>query len=363
MSLSVRHLDVTLQGTPVLRDVSFDVPDGALVSLLGASGAGKSTTLKVIAGILAPDSGEVTIDGHAVTAVPAHRRGTAVVFQDIRLFPHMTIEENVAYPLKVQGVRRAERIARAREFLAFMHLDGLGGRRTDEVSGGQQQRAALARAIASQPRVLLLDEPFSGLDESLRDEMRDALMDVHRTLGITTLLVTHDATEALMLSDSIVYLVDGTVAQIGTPVELYTRPATPEVAACFGDCTVFHGAIVDGIFRANELAVPCLGGCGAQCTQNGPATTVVRHPGVRISPSGPLEVLDCAYCGETYLVRVNTGENVLTGRSPAPYTRGDRVSLDIAGDSVFVFAETDAEPRPVLDFVVDQTPDTPGQPC
>jgi ABC-type Fe3+/spermidine/putrescine transport system ATPase subunit len=188
MSLSVRHLDVTLQGTPVLRDVSFDEPDGALVSLLGASGAGKSTTLKVIAGILAPDSGEVTIDGHAVTAVPAHRRGTAVVFQDIRLFPHMTIEENVAYPLKVQGVRRAERIARAREFLAFMHLDGLGGRRTDECRAGQQQAPRSPGPIASQPRVLCSMSHSPGSMRACATRCATALMDVHRTLGITTLL-------------------------------------------------------------------------------------------------------------------------------------------------------------------------------
>ena len=353
MSLTVRNLDISLQGVRVLRDVSFDGADGEFLSLLGASGAGKTTTLKAISGILRPDSGTIEIDGNVVNDLPSHRRHTPVVFQDVRLFPNMSIEENVAFPLKVQGVPRRERIARARELLRFMHLEELGARGIHEVSGGQQQRTALARAIAAEPRVLLLDEPFSGLDESLRDEMRDAVMDVHRTLGITTVLVTHDATEALMLSDRIVYLADGRVVQSATPKDLYEHPATPEVAACFGDCTICGGAIVNGIYVSNQLAVPCAGGCAAECTQGGPATAVIRHRGVTIQPIGNLEVLGSIYCGDTYLVRVNTGEDVLTGRSACAYAAGDRVDIDVAWDSLFVFAETDAEPRPVRDFVMN----------
>lgn len=342
MGLAVRNLSLTLQGKSVLRDVSFGVASGEFVSLLGASGAGKSTTLKVIAGIQYPDTGTIEIDGKPMDGVPAHRRRTSIVFQDIRLFPNMTLEENVAFPLRMQGVARQERQSHARELLALVHLEDLGRRNIDEISGGQQQRAALARALASNPHALLLDEPFSGLDESLRDEIRDLVMELHRELGTTTMLVTHDATEALMISDRIVYLVDGVVVQCGTPIALYEHPATAEVASCFGDCTQLTGTVENGLFRAGELRVPLTEQECATCIANdpavdGPATAVIRHGGVQLMPGHTFKVAGSTYCGDTHLVRIDTGVGILTARSPQAFDRGELVDALIAQHSVFVY--------------------------
>ena len=248
MELSVSHISLTLGSgrktmRPVLRDVSFTVPDGAFCSLLGESGAGKSTLLKVIAGILLQDSGSIAFDGAAVDGLPPHRRRLGFVFQDVRLFPHMTVEENVAYPLRMAGVGRRERRARAQELIERVQLAGFGPRPVQTLSGGQAQRVALARAIAAAPAALLLDEPFSGLDESLRDDMRSLLLRLHREEGVTALMVTHDANEALMMSDTIVALDGGRVTQVGAPEVLYRDPATAKIAACFGDCSVLEGAV------------------------------------------------------------------------------------------------------------------------
>lgn len=261
MELSVSHISLTLGSgrktmRPVLRDVSFTVPDGAFCSLLGESGAGKSTLLKVIAGILLQDSGSIAFDGAAVDGLPPHRRRLGFVFQDVRLFPHMTVEENVAYPLRMAGVGRRERRARAQELIERVQLAGFGPRPVQTLSGGQAQRVALARAIAAAPAALLLDEPFSGLDESLRDDMRSLLLRLHREEGVTALMVTHDANEALMMSDTIVALDGGRVTQVGAPEVLYRDPATAKIAACFGDCSVLEGAV-----RAERFSV----GGGSHC--------------------------------------------------------------------------------------------------
>ncbi|NTW29183.1 MAG: ABC transporter ATP-binding protein [Coriobacteriia bacterium] len=354
MGLVVRDLELTIDGRRILHGISFDVADGEFVSILGASGAGKSTTLKLISGILYPDAGTIEIDGQPVNDVPAHQRRASVVFQDVRLFPNMSLEDNIAFPLKMQGMPRTRRLEIAHELLGLMHLEGLGRRGVHEVSGGQQQRVALARALAAQPRLLLLDEPFSGMDESLRAEMQHLVVDLHRKLGITTVLVTHDATEALMVSDHIVYMHDGAIVQYGAPIDLYEHPASAEVASCFGDCTVFNGAIVNGAFRANELVVPCMGACGTACSANGPATAVVRHRGVRLKPDGVLEVISSTYCGDGYMVRVTTGENTLTARSLVAFAPGQRVDLHIENGSLFVYSDAGAGTGPVTDFFVER---------
>ncbi|GHT79089.1 hypothetical protein FACS1894104_3190 [Actinomycetota bacterium] len=220
MSISVQNISVALGGKPILQDVSFTLADGEFLSLLGASGAGKSTTLKIIGGLLLQDEGHIVVDGDLFDEVAPHNRRAAVVFQDIRLFPNMNVEENVAFALKMQRVKKAERLQRAREVLQMVKLVGLEKRRTHELSGGQQQRVALARAIAGNPRILLLDEPFSGLDEELRDDMRELVLDIHQKLQLTTLMVTHNTQEALKMSDHIVYVSDGKVVQDATPQEL-----------------------------------------------------------------------------------------------------------------------------------------------
>lgn len=256
MHLEFDHIALTLGGKRILDDVSFEVHDREFVSVLGESGAGKSTTLKIVAGLMFQDEGQVRFDGTCVDDLPTHKRGCAIVFQDIRLFPNMNARDNVAFPLKMQHVCKAERHREADELLAAVQLEGMGDRRVDELSGGQQQRVALARALAGKPRAMLLDEPFSGLDEQLRDDMRTLVLDLHRRFGMTTLMVTHDPDEALVMSDRIVYLGEGRMLQEGAPADLLLNPQHEAVSACFGDTSAIRGTVAGGEFSAGKLRVP-----------------------------------------------------------------------------------------------------------
>lgn len=255
MHLALDHITLTLGGKRILDDISFEVHDGEFVSVLGESGAGKSTTLKVIAGIIYQDEGRVLFDGQAIDDEPAHKRGCAIVFQDIRLFPNMNVRDNVAFSLKMQHVGKQERYRIADEMLEAVQLAGMGDRRTHELSGGQQQRVALARALAGKPRAMLLDEPFSGLDEQLRDDMRRLVLDLHERFGMTTLMVTHDPDEALVMSDRIVYFSEGRLLQEGAPVDILLHPAHEAVSACFGDTSAIRGAVRNGVFETGKLRV------------------------------------------------------------------------------------------------------------
>ncbi len=221
-------------GKPVLRDIFIQFPAGQLTSLLGHSGCGKTTLLKVIAGLLTPTSGSLLINGEPADHLPADKRQAAMVFQKPLLFPHMSVQENVAFGLRVRRLNPDETKRRVSEMLELLQIGELATRRPSQLSGGQEQRVSLARALVTNPKVLLLDEPFSALDESLREEMRTLLRKVQRELRITTVFVTHDQEEAAQLSDQIVLLLDGTVAQQGTPQELFSRPRTSQVAAFLG---------------------------------------------------------------------------------------------------------------------------------
>lgn len=256
MQLALEHIDLKLGDKAILNDVSFTVGDGQFVSVLGESGAGKSTTLKVIAGLLPQDAGRVLFDGECVDDIPTHKRNTAIVFQDIRLFPNMDVRQNVAFPCKMQKMAKAQRLALADEMLAAVHLEGFGDRRTYELSGGQQQRVALARALAAKPRALLLDEPFSGLDEQLRDDMRALVAQLHERFLMTSLMVTHDADEALVMSNRIIYMSGGRVVQDGTPADLLLRPAAESVHNAFNDASSIEGNVHNGVFVSGKLHIP-----------------------------------------------------------------------------------------------------------
>ena len=221
-------------GAPVVADVSLAVPRGEFVTLLGPSGCGKTTTLRMIAGLLAPSGGRILVDGTDVTAMPAHRRNMGLVFQSYALFPHLSVARNVAFGLEMRGVARAEIAARVAEALALVRLGALSGRRPKELSGGQQQRVALARALVIRPSLLLLDEPLSNLDAKLREELRDEIRAIQRQLAITTIFVTHDQQEALSMSDRIVVMEGGRIAQAGSPAEIYEAPTSPFVATFVG---------------------------------------------------------------------------------------------------------------------------------
>ncbi len=225
----------------VVQDLNITVVKGEFLSLLGPSGCGKTTTLQMIAGFVEPTSGAIRLDGVDLLHLPPSRRGLGIVFQSYALFPHMTVSRNVAFGLEMRKIPRGEVRKRVSEALALVGLADKGERFPRQMSGGQQQRVALARALVIRPSILLLDEPLSNLDAKMREEMQIELRQIQRELGTTTILVTHDQQEALALSDRIVVMNAGRVEQVGTPLDVYERPATPFVASFLGTTNVFRG--------------------------------------------------------------------------------------------------------------------------
>ena len=232
--LQIRHVRKTFGATVALDDVSFEVGEREFVCLLGPSGCGKTTLLRLIAGLASADSGHLVLDGQDLMHVPARERGFGIVFQSYSLFPSMTVAQNVGYGLKIRGVQDAEVHQRVGELLEMVRLSSQADRLPWQLSGGQQQRVAFARAVAFRPKVLLLDEPLSALDAKVRGELRQEIRRLQRELGIPTLMVTHDQEEAMSLSDRIVCMDHGRVAQVGAPDELYCQPATRFVADFMG---------------------------------------------------------------------------------------------------------------------------------
>ncbi|MFG2881900.1 ABC transporter ATP-binding protein [Streptomyces sp. NPDC048297] len=241
--IAIRLQDVrkSFGETTAVAGVDLEVRDGEFFSMLGPSGSGKTTVLRLIAGFETPTAGRIELAGQEVTALAPFERDVHTVFQDYALFPHMTVEQNVAYGLKVRKVAKDERLARAREALAEVRLEGYGRRRPAQLSGGQRQRVALARALVGRPRVLLLDEPLGALDLKLREQMQVELKAIQREVGITFVFVTHDQEEALTMSDRIAVFDQGRIAQVGTPAEIYERPANPFVAHFVGTSNLLEG--------------------------------------------------------------------------------------------------------------------------
>jgi ABC-type Fe3+/spermidine/putrescine transport system ATPase subunit len=241
--LEIRELSKAFAGQEVLRDLTLAVGAGEIVALLGRSGSGKTTALRLLAGLETADRGSVRVAGEEVTRQPAARRGIGMVFQSYALFPHLTIGENVSFGLEGGGIERAEVRRRAEAALAKMRLEGRFDGRVGELSGGMQQRVAIARALAPEPRVLLLDEPFSNLDPELREHTRRELRAQIHAIGITTLFVTHDQEEAFDLGDRVALLEAGRLEQVGTPEDLYRRPATAAVARFIGRSSWLEGVV------------------------------------------------------------------------------------------------------------------------
>ena len=302
-----------------LRGVSLTVREGELFTLLGPSGCGKTTLLRIVAGLLEPDQGRIFFDGDDVTGVPPHKRNVGMVFQDLALFPHMTVYDNVAYGLRVRRVPEDEVRRRVREILELVRLDPgeFASRRPGQLSGGQQQRVALARALVIEPRVLLLDEPFSHLDYKIRQELMAEFKKLQKRLGITTIYVTHDQTEAMLLSDRIAVMNAGRVEQVGRPDEVYEKPRTLFVASFFGDANILPA-------RLDGRATPLLEG------GEGDGYIVVRYEKLAIDPEEPLDyvfegvVEDVAFMGPVVRIEVRVGGVLL--RSIQPRTDGMRLS-------------------------------------
>lgn len=240
----LRNLGKAYGTVVALDDISLDIPAGAFVSLLGPSGSGKTTTLNLIAGFLTPDRGDIFIDGRSVADVPPHKRNIGMVFQSYSLFPHMTMAENVGFPLRMRSkLTREEARKRVAEMLALVQLSHLQGRYPRQLSGGQQQRVAMARALVSRPRLLLMDEPLGALDKKLREQMQAEIRRIHRSVGTTVVYVTHDQSEALTMSDLVVVMHRARIAQIGAPHVLYEAPTSAFVADFIGDSNLISVTI------------------------------------------------------------------------------------------------------------------------
>jgi sulfate/thiosulfate transport system ATP-binding protein len=259
MAISVEHLTKRFGTFTAADDVSFDVRSGELVALLGPSGGGKSTILRIIAGLETPDGGIVRFDGERVEHLHARARKVGFVFQHYALFRHMTVAENIAFGLTVRGQARTQCQRRVEELLQLMGLQGLGNRVPAQLSGGQRQRVALARALAPQPRLLLLDEPFAAIDAKVREELRQWLRRLHDEMHVTSIFVTHDQHEAFTLADRVVLINAGRVEQTGPPVEILDDPQTEFVARFVGEVNVLEGVVRHGQAIVGDLHVPVNG--------------------------------------------------------------------------------------------------------
>ncbi len=243
--LEIRDVTKIYGANTVVKNVSLTVPHGQFVCFLGPSGCGKTTLMRMVAGLETPTAGRILMNDRDITDMPVHRRNFAMVFQALALFPFLSVEDNIAYSMKLRSVGLADRRARVRELLELIKLPEIGGRSIDQLSGGQRQRVAIARALAQEPTLFLLDEPLSALDAKLRDHMQVELRQLQQKLQITTILVTHDQREAMTIADTIVVMADGVVQQIGPPTEIYRNPANHFVAGFIGQSNLLDGLVVD----------------------------------------------------------------------------------------------------------------------
>ena len=275
-TLTLEALGKSFGTTAAVAEVDLAVGDGELVCLLGPSGSGKSTVLRMIGGFERPTQGRVLIDGQDVTRLPPERRPTSMMFQSHALWSHMTVAGNIGFGLRLRGLPRAEIARQVAAALETVGLPGFGDRRTDQLSGGQAQRVALARSLVLEPKILLLDEPFASLDQHLRERLREEVRDLQKRLGITMVFVTHGQDEALALADRIVVMDRGRVQQADRPDRLYRAPATPFVAGFIGQMNLIAGEVAGGVFRHGAMVLPAP-------VPDGPALLAVRPEALEIA--------------------------------------------------------------------------------
>ena len=254
MSLSIRGLNVSLSKNHILKDINLDIKSGEFVSILGNSGCGKTTLIKSIAGLVDISSGSISIDENDISGLSPEKRKTVIVFQDLRLFPHMNVEQNIAFSMKLQKMDKKDIEERVKVLLEQVRLSGFEKRKISQLSGGQMQRVALARALGANPKLLLLDEPFSGLDESLRKDMGSLVKRLHKENKITTIMITHDKEEAMKFSDKVALMKEGTILQYATPLDIFSRPKSKEVAQFMGELNYFDGEVKDGKFTSEIIS-------------------------------------------------------------------------------------------------------------
>ena len=328
-----------------VKSLSLDIPNGTIAALLGPSGCGKSTTLKMIAGLLAPSGGAIYFDGKDVCGIPTEKRNAVMVFQNPLFFPHMNIEENIGFGLRMKGVNRATRRQRVQQMLEMVQLPGMGRRKPSQLSGGQQQRIALARALITEPHVLLLDEPLSNLDVHLRDEMRELIRQVQRQTNVTTVLVTHDQQEAVLMADHIALMFDGELQQHGTPADFYRYPHTEAIARFFGGVNFLRGQAEAGAVQTSlgVFKTP------ANALQTGDVIMTIRPEQIRIEPPQPdnsvqAVVENVIYGGTTTRYKVRVGDEKLevlrSADLPGTIERGAEIWLYFPPERVWLLPAT-----------------------
>ncbi|MCR8723373.1 heme ABC exporter ATP-binding protein CcmA [Frigidibacter sp. ROC022] len=342
--LTLRQIEKSFGRTKVLHGIDLDIRSGEFVSLLGASGCGKTTLLRIIAGLESVSGGSVSIAGRDVTELPPEKRDIAMMFQSYALLPHLTVAENVRFPLRMRRRgSREEQVAQVEKALETVQLGHLGDRMIRQLSGGQQQRVALARAIVSGPQVLLLDEPLSNLDARLREEMQVELMEIHNQLGLTTIFVTHDQEEALSLSDRVVLLNNGRIEQQGSPHAIYSAPETGFASSFLGAANLLPVAVEDGpvarLADGQELALR------DEETQRGDRMLLLRQEDLKIVPATTAGALRArvairVYLGARYRYMLDlAGQRIsLTAPNSVHVEPGEDVDLTIAPDRIRLLA-------------------------
>ena len=320
-ALRLQSLSKRYGATFALQEVSLEVAQGQLLALLGPSGCGKTTLLRLIAGLLEPDTGKVMLSGQSVSRLPPEKRELGMVFQRPTLFPHLDVAANIGFGLKMRGVSHQEVKRRVGGALGAVQLTGFEGRLPRQLSGGQQQRVAIARAVVTRPKLLLMDEPFSSLDATLREEMRELVRTLQKDLGITTVFVTHDQLEALELADILGVMFEGKVAQLGTPQDVFERPANAQVARFMGGANLLSGRLEGDTLETSFGRVQLL-----QTSRQGQVTAVIR----------PEYVMLCQMDGEEDI----TGS--ITGRITKAVYRGGVTRYEVEVDGQTLLAEMGA---------------------
>lgn len=354
--LRLENLSKRFGKTVAVDSLDLEIRDGEIMTLLGPSGCGKTTTLRCIAGLLTPDEGEIYLGDERVTDLPPERRGVGLVFQNYALWPHMTVYDNLAFGLQLRRVARAEVRRRIGEALAMVRLSGFEERYPRQLSGGQQQRVALARALVIEPKLLLLDEPLSNLDAQLREEMRFEIRELQKNLGITSVYVTHDQAEALVLSDRIAILHEGRLVQVGSPAEIYNRPGNRFVAGFIGLTSFVEGTIVRQDTAQGYVVVRTRDGlelrARSDVLQPGQEVTVAirpehielytETPAARAAEANFLtgKVLRGAYLGDVVDYRIRVGEWILRAHAGTEtiLKPDQQVFLTISPDQVTLIA-------------------------
>lgn len=356
--LEIRNVTKSFDGVAAVDDVSLTINKGEIFALLGASGCGKSTLLRMLAGFERPTKGSIILDGQDMANIPPYKRPVNMMFQSYALFPHMTVEQNVAFGLKQDGMPRDQVRQRVAEMLDLVELGHLGRRKPHELSGGQRQRVALARALAKRPKVLLLDEPLGALDKKLRERTQLELVNIQENLGITFVVVTHDQEEAMTMSTRVAIMNQGRILQVDTPHAMYEYPNSRFVAEFFGSVNIFEGPLLEDepghvVIGCPDLSVPIYVGHGISSREGATVYAAVRPEKIALSKEPPADgtyntstgvIEDIVYLGgeSTYLVRLDSGRLVRadlqnqTRSSEPELTWHDRVHVSWEHSNVVV---------------------------